>query len=364
MENLITSVDEIVLLTSDMIRFKTLSHDTEQIVACTAFIESWLQQHQLEYVRKDINEVPSLLITPGRDDFPVLLMSHIDVVSASQQLFEPVLKDGKLYGRGSVDDKYAVALSLVLMKNHCKQKRKTGQTQDDLNFGILITSDEEIGGKNGAAQMLGLVRPEFTIALDGGSPDRIVTKEKGILRLMLESFGRACHGSRPWLGTNAIDLLIQDYQVLKTYFQLDSPDHWHRTLNPAVVEGGKAINQVPDYSAMRFDVRFTESDDMAGLVADIQKQIKGRLTIVSQDPVFETKPTPYLDRLLALDSRIKTDVAHGASDARHLMRYGRNGVVWGAQGNLSHHSEDEHLEIASLGVLYERLDRFLAELED
>lgn len=354
--------EEIVSLTKQLIRFKTLSHDLEQIRACTAFIESYLRQYEIKFIRKDINGVPSLLITPGKDDFSLLLMSHIDVVAGPEKLFDPVVKDGRLHGRGSVDDKYAVALSMVLMKNWFEKYRDQGRGQDQLDFGILITSDEEIGGKNGAARMLADIRPEFTIALDGGSPDEIITREKGILRLKLEAFGQTCHGSRPWLGQNAIDMLVRDYLIIKKYFEVSAPNHWHRTLNPAVVEGGQVINQVPDYSRMLFDVRFTETDHMAKIVAQIQQEIKGKLTIVSEDPVFESKQNTYLERLSGLDPKIRLGAEHGASDARHLMPYNLNGVVWGAQGNLSHHGDDEHVEIKSLELLYDRLDRFISML--
>ena len=56
-------------------------------------------------------------------------MSHIDVVDGADELFEPKVQDGKLYGRGSLDDKYAVALSLLLFRNHLQFLEKQGKTQ-------------------------------------------------------------------------------------------------------------------------------------------------------------------------------------------------------------------------------------------
>ena len=355
-------LDEIVELTKVLIRFKTFSHDHEQLDKCTRYMEQYLEKTGIEYTRKDVNNVPSILVTPGKAQFPVLLMSHIDVVDGPDSLFEPRLEDGRLYGRGSIDDKYAVALSLVLLKNRLADEIAAGRGQGELNFGVLITGDEEVGGMDGAARMLEEISPEFSIALDGGSPDMIVTKEKGILRLLLESHGKTGHASRPWMGVNAIDRLFRDYTVIMGHFKSETKDRWHMTASPTVVDGGGTTNQVPDYCRMLFDVRYTETDDVDELVADIGEKIQGNLTVAMKEPVFVTGPTPYLEHLQSVDSQIKTGFEHGASDARHLMRFGRTGVVWGAQGDLSQHSLDEHVDIRSIGLLYERLARFLQKV--
>ena len=89
---------------------------------------------------------------PDGNDVDVLLMAHIDVVDAADPQFDPVIRDGKLFGRGAIDDKYAVALSLVLAKEHVERLRQQGRTQKDLPFGVLITSDEEVGGHNGSVR--------------------------------------------------------------------------------------------------------------------------------------------------------------------------------------------------------------------
>ncbi len=353
--------NEIVSLTMDLIRFKTMAHDHGQLDQCTRYIESYLKKAGIAFSRQDIDNIPSILVIPDPDvkKFPVLLMSHIDVVAAPDNLFEPRIDGLKLYGRGSADDKYAVALSLVLMKNHMARLKAAGRGQKDLAFGILITGDEETGGQNGAAELLKGICPDFSIALDGGSPDEVIAREKGVLRLTLESFGKSCHGARPWLGENAVQGLFEDYSVIQTFFTKTAKGNWHRTINPAIVKGGTVINQVPDYCQMQFDIRYTENDDIDALVTQMKAKINGTLTIQSKEPVFVTEPCKNLDRLLALDKDMKTGFEHGASDARFLMNFGLAGVVWGAQGNLSHHSENEHVQIDSIELLYDRLERFL-----
>ena len=81
-----------------------------------------------------------------------------------------------------------------------------------------MTGDEETGGFNGAAKALAHIRAEFCIALDGGDTGRIITREKGILRIQAAASGKSAHGSRPWLGKNAIEILMADLARLKPLF--------------------------------------------------------------------------------------------------------------------------------------------------
>jgi len=108
---------EIIDLTKDLMRFQTVHSKPQEIKRWAAFIENYLRTCGVVYNRFDYENTPSILVLPQNGFAPVLLMSHIDVVDAPAELFQPLEKDHKIYGRGSLDDKYAVALSLVLLKN-------------------------------------------------------------------------------------------------------------------------------------------------------------------------------------------------------------------------------------------------------
>jgi succinyl-diaminopimelate desuccinylase len=352
-------MEEIVQLTKELIRFRSMHSEPEEIRRCIEFIEKYLEEYAIEYWRFDHGGIPSILVMPGSRRTSILLMSHIDVVAAPEELFNPFEKDGNLYGRGSIDDKYAAALSLVLLKNHIVKLRSSDKVQEDLAFGVLITGDEEIGGANGAKRVLNEIKADFCVALDGGTPNKIVVKEKGVLKLKLVSKGRAAHGARPWLGENAIDNLIEDYLKLKKHFQVSTPDHWHRTMNFSIIGGGKSFNQVPESAEALFDIRFTESDDIDRLVSQMQKEIKGRLTVEAKGHLFYGGQSPYLDVLLKIAKNTEVGFEHGASDARFLSAHGIDGIVWGANGDMSAHAIDEHVNIESVYELYRLLDAFV-----
>jgi succinyl-diaminopimelate desuccinylase len=352
-------MEEIITLTKDLIGFKTMHSQPDEIQRCIAFIEVYLKKCGAGYQRLDHDNIPSIIVMPQNNVAPILLMSHIDVVDGPDELFNPQIKDNALHGRGSIDDKYAAALSLVLVKNHLKQLSENSKTQNDLPFGVLITADEEIGGANGARKALEKIKAEFCIALDGGSLQKIVIKEKGAIKLKLVARGKTAHGARPWRGENAIENLINDFQVLKTNFELSAPDHWHRTLNFSRIQAGKASNQVPDYAEALFDIRYTENDDMEAVFQNIQNEIKGELVVEKKEPLFEGGDSPYLDLLLEIATDTEVGFEHGASDARFLSAHGIKGIVWGANGDMSQHSADEHVNIDSLYKLYDLLDAFI-----
>ena len=350
---------ELLTLTQELIRFKSMHSRPDEIGNCAAFIEAYFTRHGIGHRRIEQNGIPTVLVLRPDGSVPVLLMSHIDVVDAPDELFEPRVENGQLFGRGSIDDKYAAALSMVLVKEQIERLKAAGRSQADLPCGILISGDEEIGGKNGARAALSQLKADFAIALDGGNLKKIVVKEKGILRLKLVARGRNAHGARPWLGENAIEKLIADYFKLKAQFEVSAPEHWHRTLNFSRIQAGKAANQVPDYAEALFDVRYTENDDMDAVVAAIRSGIQGELEIVEREPLFQGGETPYLEKLLALAGRPEVGCEHGASDARFLSEFGIPGIVWGADGDNSAHSPQEHVNIDSLLALHAILDRFL-----
>ncbi len=357
-------MEEIVQLTKDLIRFKTTRDQPAEINRCADFIAAYLENCGIEYQRLAHQNVPSIIVVPPGRTVPVILMSHIDVVDGPAEMFIPCEMDGKLFGRGSIDDKYAVALSLVLLKEHRQKIEQRGGSRDALPLGILITGDEEVGGANGAEKALDRISADFCIALDGGRVDQIIVKEKGILHLKLIAEGKTAHASRPWLGSNAVENLIADYHVLKSYFERPAPDKWHRTLNLSRIRAGQSINQVPDLAEAEFDIRYTESDDMDKLVEDIRQKISGRIVVEKKEPLFIGGDSPYLDLLLETHDGLKLDREHGASDARFLSQYGIKGIVWGADGDLSQHSETEHVNIESISRLYGILNRFLQKIMD
>jgi succinyl-diaminopimelate desuccinylase len=353
-------MEAITRLLSRLIEIPSTHSRPAEIERCADFVIGWLERRGIDSHKQVREGVPTITVLPAAQRCAVLLMTHIDVVEAPANLFHPRREGDRLYGRGAIDDKYAVALSLTLLHSHLERLRALGRGQGDLEFGLIITGDEEVGGKHGARPTLAGLQADFAIALDGGRLDKIIVKEKGILRLKLVSRGRSAHGARPWLGTNAIEALVRDYEILRRHFQVTAPGHWHRTMNWSVVRAGQSHNQVPDRAEAIFDIRYTEDDDPEALVADLRARLKGEIEVLTLDPVFRAGRSPYMERLRAIVPEARWGMEHGASDARYLAANGIPGIVWGANGNMSQHTDDEHVELESIARLYGFLDRFLS----
>lgn len=355
---------EVLDLTKKLIQIPSTHSRQEEIHRCADLIEQWLSDHSIYFKRLDINNVPSLLILPEPGKTPVLLMSHFDVVEVEDlSLFTPVEKDGRLYGRGAIDDKYAVAVTLVLFKEHLKNIKKDGGSQKDMKFGLLITGDEEVGGKYGAGKASESIETEFFIAIDGGSPEKIVCKEKGVIQLALSTTGKAAHGARPWLGESAFDILTEDYRIIQKALHSDAADHWHATavLSNCKVGNG-STNSVPDKASAILDIRFTEHDDPDAIVEVIRSSIRSEVVVNAKEPVFISKPSPYIDLLTRHTNGAKLGFEHGASDARYLSRRGIPGVIYGAEGEMSQHTEEEHIILSSLYNFYDQMDSYLLDI--
>jgi succinyl-diaminopimelate desuccinylase len=352
-------MQEIIRLTKTLIRFKTMHSKPGEIQRCAEFIEDYLKVWAVEYQRHDHGKFPSILVLPQNDFAPILLMTHMDVVDGPEGLFDPEEKDRKLYGRGSLDDKYAVAMSLVLLKRHMQRLKNQHSSQKDLPFGILITADEEIGGFNGANQALQKIKTDFCIVLDGGGLKKVIIKEKGVARLKLTCHGKAATGPLPWLGDNALEKLVDDFIKIRTHFVRSAPVHPDRAVILKNIRADALHHAIPQYAEADIEVRYSADEDLERFFAEMQQKLHGRVFIESIQPLFPGGESPHLNMLLHISKGTQIGFEDGSNDARFLSRHGIKGIIWGADGNRSRHTLSEHVDLESVDVLYRVLDTFM-----
>jgi succinyl-diaminopimelate desuccinylase len=359
-----TTQQELVSLTCDLIKIPSTHSRPNEVHRCANTIEKYLDVEEISYQKVIHNNIPSLLILPDKSYAPVLFITHFDVVEADNPaLFQPRIDSERLYGRGAIDDKYGVALSLILFKNTLQQLKKQGKSQNDIGFGLLLTGDEEVGGENGTGALADQLETDFFIAIDGGAPDHIVTKEKGVILLELTATGKEAHASRPWLGENAMDILLEDYKAMQQLFRCNAANRWHRTMALTRCNvGNGSTNIIPGKGSAFIDIRYTEDDDPEQLVADIRKSVVSTVTVHAMAPVFNSGPSPYLQKLSSVSENISVGFEHGASDARYLSARNIPGAIWGADGEMSGHTDNEHLLLPSFFQLYSHLNTFITSV--
>lgn len=254
-------------LLSSLVTFRTCDGALDEAKACFDYINSYLAKRSMLIELHNSDGFPSLFATSKSTVHPkVLLQAHLDVVPAHPNFYKLSEKAGKLYGRGVFDMKFAAACYLQLIDD----------LKDDLHnydFGIMFTSDEEIGGENGVSYLLNKgYSADVCILPDGGNDWQIETSCNAVWIVRLTANGKSAHGSRPWEGTNAINNLVKGLNAIQATFGELKP--FNNSITISRIHGGSAMNQVPDQAEAIVDMRFINDREYSSLSKKIKKIAK------------------------------------------------------------------------------------------
>jgi acetylornithine deacetylase len=206
----------------------------------------------------------------------ILLNSHHDTVNPNpgytNDPFDPMIKDGKLYGLGS-NDAGGCLVSLLATFIHFYDQENL-----KYNFIIAATAEEEISGFNG----LELVYPElgpidFAIVGEPTLMD-IAVAEKGLMVLDCKAKGKAGHAAREE-GDNAIYKALKDIEWIRNYkFENVSPHLGPMKMSVTIINAGYQHNVVPETCSFTIDVRITEMYKNEEVLRIIEENIESEVT--------------------------------------------------------------------------------------
>lgn len=350
-------LEELVSLTQKLISFKTTADRPETLADSINYISDFFNDSPVPIKRFERNQKPSLLITPDDKIPEILLNGHVDVVPAKDDQFSPIFKDGRIYGRGALDMKGGLAILMVLMKNLAQEK-------SNLNVGLSVVSDEEIGGKDGTGLMVEQgIKPKFFLAAEP-TDLQIGNEARGVVWLKIKASGRSAHASMPWLGENAnLKLLTALKKVAETYPN-PSIEQWQTTYNISVISGGDSINKVPDVAEAKLDIRYVPQEKPEEIIQKIKSLCEGCEveTLMSEPAVVADTTNPYLVKLQqslkknGIEPRFLKKYA--ASDARYFSALKIPAVVFGPSGQ-GQHADEEWVDLKSLDQTYKILYDFV-----
>ena len=201
---------------------------------------------------------PSLVVMPASspDHCDVMLCAHVDVVAhTGEAVFHPEICDNRIVGPGAGDMKGQLAILIQLFT-------EAHRAYPGASLGLVVTSDEEIGGMNGIRYLLQDVglRCGTAIIPDGGSLNRFPVEEKGILHMRVVLQGESAHAARPWLASSALIRGARLVDFLQCAFPTraaDGSDHWYPTCVATMIStSNHAINRIPDEVEIYLDCRF------------------------------------------------------------------------------------------------------------
>jgi len=355
-------LQKIVSLTENLIRFRTTYNRPDERKKCADFIVKYFQGTGFKIRRFNSNGFESLFISKGLNKKPkVLLCGHFDVVDGEDAIFTPRKKGDKLFGRGAMDMKSGVAIFMYLMKELAKTKH---------GVGLLLVSDEEIGGDNGAKYMIskGYGGQIVLISDGGGRVENIVEKEKGMVRIEIEVEGKPTHASRPWDGQSAfteLDKIIHDVESLFVPLKKHPKSHWVDTCVLSKAKVGDAINSVPDYAMAHFDIRIAKPEGHERVLKKIKALLprNASLKVIHfYPPTILNKKLPlvktYLESVKHIGRKPTFGITHGSSDTRHFGLKNMSVIMSQPDGGL-HHKENEWVSISAMGDYYNLVKHYL-----
>lgn len=187
----------------------------------------------------------------------ILLNSHHDTVKPNSGYtnnpFEAIIKDGKLFGLGS-NDAGGCLVSLLATFMYYYDK-------ENLPYNIVYaaSAEEEISGLNGIEVILPeLENLEFAIV---GEPTQmhLAVSEKGLIVMDCTAHGKSGHAAREE-GENAIYKALKDINWFITYkFPKVSETLGPIKMSVTVIHSGSQHNVVPDKCDFVVDVRVTDA---------------------------------------------------------------------------------------------------------
>ena len=359
-----TGKSEVLMLTRKLVRYP--SYTPAGTESTMDFIYGWFEARGLETTpykgAGPHGELTSLVAQVGSGRPKILLHGHADVVPGEEEQFEVHEDNGQFYGRGAYDMKGALAAMMHAIEDlHAMGCEATVE--------LLIVPDEEkeYGGPKGAEILIENGHTGDFLITGEPTDFHIGVQAKGVLQLRVTLLGQSAHGSRPWLGENAILLAYEHYkQILKLPFAEEESELFSSpSINLARIIGGDVINRVPDRATYDLDIRYLPEQDPKEITRQIRSvDLPARVEILSShEPTYVSQNNPFVCALREVaarhfDGNPVSIGRHGASDIVYFQRAGVPGVEFGPVGD-GHHGPKEYVVSSCLETYRQMLVQFI-----
>jgi len=230
------------------------------------FIETVLSRARIDSKRQPVAEgrdnVIGIVHSTRSNGNGLMLNSHMDTVpvdNMSIEPFDPVIRNGCVFGRGSCDAKASIAAMLAAVIDYANQPDRPSPAV------FAAMADEEFGF-SGSWKLIEDSWPVSAYVVGEPTQLRRVIAHKGIVRWRINVHGLSAHGATPELGRNAVYDAARVALAVEAYAQQMAKQEPHRllghsTLSVGKVAGGHAVNIVPDKCAFEVECRLLPGED-------------------------------------------------------------------------------------------------------
>ena len=354
-----------------LIEFPTISESSNENIM--RYIDKYLGRFDVKgkLIRGEKNQFNyHCMIGPNKDG-GIIFSGHTDVVPVEGQnwLSEPfklLKKNDKYYGRGTCDMKGFIAVCLSLVPEIKKIKLKK-----PIHF--IFSYDEEIGcvGIRKLIPFLKKLKPKPDFCLVGEPTEmKVINQHKGKKNFLVLFQGHEAHSSLTEDGVNSIDYCskfinylseIQSELVNKYKNNKYSPAY--PTLNVGKINGGLAVNIIPNKCVMEFEIRDTPEMEsklfinkikrfLKELEVDMKKKVKNckiELEVKNNfPPLLTDNSSNFISLCLQALKKNSTSAVSFGTEAGIFNEIGFETIVCGPGSIKQAHKPNEYIEIKQL----------------
>lgn len=199
----------------------------------------------------------------------VLLSAHIDTVFPADTPIDPVLSGSRLSAPGACDNGAGVAamLAMVAAMRHAQLT-----TACDV---VLIgnVGEEGEGDLRGMRHFYRGVSDDILahLVLDGAGHEAAVTHALGSQRFLVTITGPGGHS---WTDAGRPNPIVLLSRAIQRFCEVQLPDYPRTTVNVGTIEGGTAINAIPERASARFDLRSTDPEQLIRLEVELHRAVE------------------------------------------------------------------------------------------
>ncbi len=296
------------------------------------------------------------------------LNAHMDTVNVDGMTidpFNPEIKNGRIYGRGSCDTKGSLAVFLWAIKRLSNMREELYR-----HLEFLATCDEE-NHCSGSCELVnkGYKADEMII----GEPTncQIATAHRGLMIIKLRAKGVSVHASVPHAGDNAIYKISRAIELLRNEWIKKLEANNHQLLGKAtsavtLISGGQRVNIIPDKCEALLDTRILPNQNPNEIIDSLQHITNDLCDVrceITQPALETSEQLPFVQRLLrtckAITGKGKPTGLSFLTDACQFARSGAKCIVFGPGSIEQAHSANEYVETEQLYQAAEILLNFL-----
>ena len=282
----------------------------------------------------------------------ILFAPHTDTVSVGGMSIDPFggeLRDGRIWGRGASDTKGPMASMLWALK---EAREKLPTLGYEIWFAGLMSEEADQHGSRALARE---ERFDFVIAAEPTDLD-VVHAHKGSAFLNLRTTGQAGHASRPELGDNAIDKMLDVLAMIRTEFAAEfaaqvDPVLGTSTLSIGTIKGGTKTNVIPDSCEASVDMRFIPAHFDPAMIERFAEQLESvcpdvSVSAIPAPPLYTDPAHPLIVKLGECGA--KPVGAPWFCDACYFAERGMPAIALGPGTILQAHTRDEYIAVEDL----------------